>query len=240
MRRYVALLLCLVVSAAFAAEPLRVSGSTSVKRALERHQQALEAAAGTTVEFSAIGSTAGLTSLLCGTADVAMLSAPPAEVAAGLKGSVPATETLEAVQVGKTQLVFIVNSRNPVRHLTAGQMHDVLTGKVRNWQEVGGPDLPITLVALAHSGPPNVGKILCGEAIAMNVQSVNTTPEIPVLVAREPHTLGIVSSHHARGQTRVLQTDVDLEDPLYLVTLKPATPAAQKFVAAATELLTGD
>lgn len=40
-------------------------------------------------------------------------------------------------------LVFVVNADNPVDSLTVEQIQDIYTGKITNWKEVGGQDLPI-------------------------------------------------------------------------------------------------
>ncbi len=43
-------------------------------------------------------------------------------------------------------LVAIVNNNNPVDNLTSEQLKDILTGKIANWKEVGGPDEDILLI----------------------------------------------------------------------------------------------
>lgn len=50
---------------------------------------------------------------------------------------------LDITPVGRDALVFIVNEDNPVQNLTQQQLIDIYTGKITNWQEVGGADLPI-------------------------------------------------------------------------------------------------
>ncbi len=44
-------------------------------------------------------------------------------------------------------LVPIVHASNPVTNLTSAQLRDVLTGKITNWKELGGPDHAILVVA---------------------------------------------------------------------------------------------
>lgn len=41
-------------------------------------------------------------------------------------------------------LVFVVNADNPVDSLTTEQIRQIYTGKITNWSQVGGDDLPIT------------------------------------------------------------------------------------------------
>jgi len=45
--------------------------------------------------------------------------------------------------IGKDALVFIVNADNPIKSLTTKQIQDIYSGKITNWKEVGGQDLPI-------------------------------------------------------------------------------------------------
>ena len=52
-------------------------------------------------------------------------------------------EPLDMTPIGKDALVFIVNEDNPVDELTLEQLTDIYTGKIRNWKEVGGEDIPI-------------------------------------------------------------------------------------------------
>jgi len=51
---------------------------------------------------------------------------------------------LEITPIGLDALVFIVNEQNPVQSMTQQQLKDVYTGKITNWQELGGEDLDIT------------------------------------------------------------------------------------------------
>lgn len=47
-------------------------------------------------------------------------------------------------------ITMIVHESNPVDELTNGQIVDIYTGKIRNWNEVGGNDAPITVVSKAE------------------------------------------------------------------------------------------
>lgn len=50
---------------------------------------------------------------------------------------------LVTTPIGRDALVFIVNADNPVQSLTQAQLTDIYTGKLTNWKQVGGSDLPI-------------------------------------------------------------------------------------------------
>jgi len=51
---------------------------------------------------------------------------------------------LHATPFAHDVLIAIVNSENPVKELTSGQLKDIFSGKIKNWKEVGGEDQPIT------------------------------------------------------------------------------------------------
>ena len=52
-------------------------------------------------------------------------------------------DPLNIEELGMDALVFLVNESNPVESLTIQQIYDIYTGKITNWREVGGNDVPI-------------------------------------------------------------------------------------------------
>ncbi len=50
---------------------------------------------------------------------------------------------LEIVDIGREAFVFIVNKENPVDGLAMNQVKDIFSGKIKNWSEVGGENLPV-------------------------------------------------------------------------------------------------
>lgn len=52
---------------------------------------------------------------------------------------------LEIKPIMYNALVFIVNEENPVTDLTEEQLKDIFSGKITNWQELGGDDAEIIL-----------------------------------------------------------------------------------------------
>lgn len=60
---------------------------------------------------------------------------------------------LEVIPVVKDAFVFLVNKKNPVESLTVKQLQDIYTGKLTNWNQVGGNDGKI----LAYQRPVNSG-----------------------------------------------------------------------------------
>lgn len=50
---------------------------------------------------------------------------------------------LDQKAIGRDALVFIVNEENPVQSLSQQQLRDIYAGKITNWKDAGGADLPI-------------------------------------------------------------------------------------------------
>ncbi|MBA2672380.1 phosphate ABC transporter substrate-binding protein [Ramlibacter sp.] len=57
---------------------------------------------------------------------------------------------LRSVLIARDGIAMIVNKANSVQKLSRDQVIAIYSGKVRNWKEVGGPDMPITVVSKAE------------------------------------------------------------------------------------------
>ena len=82
--------------------------------------------------------------LMNGEADLILSYEASAETKEKLDGEEASGDNkLDLKPVGRDALVFIVNAGNPVEGLTTQQIHDIYTGKITNWSEVGGEDTEI-------------------------------------------------------------------------------------------------
>ena len=91
------------------------------------------------------GSGTGIAALINGTVDIANASREmkESEIADAQKNGIDPIEHVVAVDA----LAIIVNQANPVSQLTIDQLSDIFTGRVTNWQDLGGNDEPIILVS---------------------------------------------------------------------------------------------
>jgi len=55
----------------------------------------------------------------------------------------------------KDPLAVITHKALPVNNISTGQLRQIFSGSVANWKEVGGPDLPVTLVVPAYDTGAN-------------------------------------------------------------------------------------
>ncbi len=91
------------------------------------------------------GSGTGIASLINGTVDIANASRQmkESEIAEAQANGFDPIEITVAIDA----LAVVVHPDNPVSRLTIDQLADIYTGRVTNWQEVGGNDAPIILLS---------------------------------------------------------------------------------------------
>ena len=91
------------------------------------------------------GSGTGIAALINGTVDIANASRAmkESEIEDARANGIDPQEITVAIDA----LAIIVNQTNPVERLTIDQLADIFTGRVTNWQDVGGADAPIILVS---------------------------------------------------------------------------------------------
>ncbi len=97
------------------------------------------------ITVSESGSGNGAKALLNGTCDIANLSRhlkDSERTAMEEKGIKPVAHV-----VAYDALPVIVHPSNKVQGLTIDQIRDIYTGKITNWKDVGGPDLPVVVIS---------------------------------------------------------------------------------------------
>jgi phosphate transport system substrate-binding protein len=82
----------------------------------------------------------GYEALINGEKDLILVTEPSADI---LRLAAEKGVALEIVPFAKEGFVFLVNSSNPVKSLSQERLRDIYQGKIVNWQELGGVDLPI-------------------------------------------------------------------------------------------------
>lgn len=105
------------------------------------------------VEIGRRGSASGMRALIAGDTELAMLARAPSapEIAAGWQlGDLGSPDQQFVLALDGARL--LVDARNPVTRLDVAQLREVLAGRVDNWNQLGGPDLPLRLVCADPAG----------------------------------------------------------------------------------------
>lgn len=99
-------------------------------------------------------------------------------------------------------LSVYVNAQNPVGELTVEQLELIFTAKIRNWKELGGPDLPITVYSRENSsGTYEFFKehVLKGKDFAASAQTMPGTAAVLQAVAKDPKGIGYGGAAYGAG-----------------------------------------
>jgi phosphate transport system substrate-binding protein len=233
-----AALMSLVTSAPVLAEEVRINGSTTViDQVVVPHKAAVEKSTGLTVVVAAGGTGRGLADLLDGKCDASMASDALEDAAAGAKGLGKAVDVskLQFHLLVNSQTVFITNKSNPVKTLTWQQVQDIHSGKIANWKEVGGKDMPITVYTEpASSGTRGMVKslVLEGKEFGPNTKPLPSPKRIVEVTATTEGALGDVGISFADTEkVNIVQTK-KLNRPLAMVTIGDPSPKVAKIIAA--------
>jgi len=100
------------------------------------------------------GSGTGISAMISGTCDIAQASRDitAEEKTQALGNGIPVEETMVAYD----GIAVVLHPSNPVNHLTLPQLSDIFTGKITNWKEVGGSDLPILVLSRERNSGTHV------------------------------------------------------------------------------------
>ena len=226
------LALALAASAAEAVEPISVHGSTTFNsRLIEPHRGLIEQRSGQRLDIIPSKSIHGLMALLEGRARLAMISSSLDGEVAHLKAKRPdlPIDRLVGFEIARTRVAFVLHPSNPVRRMSLDQVAAVLRGGVTGWGELGGPDLPITVVTVQPGGgvPTTVrGQLLGGKAFtAPRIVEVEAPRHVVQVTRQLEGAIGLTQLGLARAAPLPeLQLEGRIEQELNLVAL--GEPAA--------------
>jgi phosphate transport system substrate-binding protein len=118
---------------------------TLVNLALAWAETYMESHPDVSISVTGGGSGTGIAAMLNGTVDIANASRAMKEEE--LKEAEDQQLSPVEFTVAGDAIAVIVNPTNPVDRLTLQQISDMYTGKITNWQQVGGEDRPIVLLS---------------------------------------------------------------------------------------------
>ncbi len=137
------------------------------------------------------GSGTGIAGLINGTTDICAssrkINAKEKELASA-KGKVPVE-----ISVALDGIAVIVHPQNPVDALSIGQLQGIFTGKITNWQEVGGPNQDL----LVFSRESSSGTYVFFQEHVMNRQDY--TPRARLLPGTSALVQGVAADTGAIG-----------------------------------------
>lgn len=141
------------------------------------------------------GTSVGYKSLLDGTCDVGMASGQiPPEITVWAEKN---KFTYEPVIIAEDGIAAIVNPANPITELSLDQLHDIFTGKLTSWSQVGRYSGSINVIS--HN--PQLGtyepwkRMVAGEDhITLQAKIVNGHQELFRMLAADKDAISYVNS----------------------------------------------
>jgi phosphate transport system substrate-binding protein len=148
----IVLALGILASRILAQDFIQIKGSDTLINLVQRLSEVyMEQHPETAIAVTGGGSGVGIAALIANRVQIADASRPMKDkeyTAAKENGVAP-----YQIVVGIDGLSVVVNSANPVKNLTMEQIGKIFRGEILNWNQVGGPDQPISLYGRqANSG----------------------------------------------------------------------------------------
>lgn len=147
------------------------------------------------------GSSAGIEAVINGKSNIGNSSRElkESELEQGLVSNVVAIDAI----------AIVTDIDNKTDNLTKEQLIDIYTGKIRNWQEVGGDDLPIVVIGReAGSGTRSAFEEILGlEEKCEYANEVNESGPIVAKVRSIPGAIGYVSLDVVDDSIKTLAID---------------------------------
>ena len=123
-------------------EKLTLTGSSTVAPLASEIAKKFEAQhSGIRIDVQTGGSARGFADTTQGLTNIGMVSRALKDTEA---------EKFQSFAIAQDGIGIIVESSNPIKSLSDQQIVDIYTGKITNWQQVGGEDAPITVVNKAE------------------------------------------------------------------------------------------
>jgi len=168
-------------------KPVVITGSSTIAPVLSEIGKRYESMhPGVHIDVQAGGSSRGVADARSGLAAIGMVS----------RSLAPEEKDLTVYPLAKDGVCVILNADNPVASLSDENVVAIYTGKIRNWNGVGGKDAPITVVNKAegrstlelflHYYKLKNDQIQADAVIGDNEQGIKT-------VAGNPNAIGYVS-----------------------------------------------
>ncbi|MCL2150767.1 MAG: phosphate ABC transporter substrate-binding protein [Coriobacteriia bacterium] len=165
-----------------------IAGSTSVQPYAEiLAEDFLNLRPDIEVDIQGGGSSAGITAVQTGAAEIGMSSR-------SLKDE---ESDLWVIEIAKDGLAVIVNPANPVGDLSLEQIRDIYTTEISNWSELGGPDAKIHIITREDGSGTRSAfeELVMGTGYQISPRAIvqDSNGAVRQLVADDPYAIGFIS-----------------------------------------------
>ncbi len=199
----------MLVSLSSYAGSIQIKGSTTVLPIAQKIAEAFMKEYPTiSISISGGGSGNGIKALIDGTTDIAdssrFISQKEIKLAVN-NGRYPVP-----FAVAYDCIIPVVHPSNPVSNLTIKQLREIYTGKIRNWKELGGPDMKIVVISRdTSSGTYEVWekKVLREARVFPGAQLQASNGAVAEAVAHNKHAIGYIGLGYLNRHLKAIKVN---------------------------------
>lgn len=241
MKRYglvlmtaVAIVLTLSVSA-FAGEVKIGGGAPPIGKAINPIKEPFQKATGITINALTYGPKFAIIDLEKDTIEAAVLFLTMEEVMGLAKKEnieIKDPSSYQQAVIGSDNIVIIINKDNPIKSLSSEQVKDIFSGKITNWKDVGGNDMPIIIVwGKLIKGVNDLfeRKIMGGQPVSKELLEVDSAVDVKQTVSSNPEAIGLASVGILDATVKALEKP-GISVPIILYTKGKPSANIQKLI----------
>ncbi len=166
---------------------LTIAGSTSVQPFAERLAEIyLHKHPNVEINVQGGGSSAGIQATKNHICDIGMSS----------RHLTPEEQGFNQWTIALDGIVLIVHKENPIRNLTLKEVREIFTGRIRNWDELGGPNRKITVITREEGSGTRASfeeKVMAEQRFAPDALVQDSNGAVREIVANDPAAIGYIS-----------------------------------------------
>ncbi len=110
-------------------------------------------------------------------------------------------------KVAMDGLSIYVNAENPLKEISLEDLEGIFTGKIKNWKDLGGPEVPITVYSRENSsGTYEFFKehVLQGKDFGSGAQTLQGTAQVLQAVAKDKFGIGYGGAAYGQGAKHLM------------------------------------
>jgi phosphate transport system substrate-binding protein len=162
------------------------------------------------------------------------------DVPFALTAYVPPDANLWVAPVGQDGLAIVVDTANPISFLSFDDLRAIFQGRIANWSELGGPDLPLTVVSRESGADTRLllnALVMEDRRTTLGARMALSGQTVLEIVGSTPGAIGYVSMAQVDHRVRVVPIADQKTDPPVLPT--PETVGAGQYPLRSTIMLAG-
>ncbi|OGR70308.1 MAG: phosphate ABC transporter substrate-binding protein [Elusimicrobia bacterium GWD2_63_28] len=245
MKKLITIVMLLGLAAQASAGKIVLEGSTTVLPIAQRAAEVfMKQNPDADLSVRGGGSGVGIASIIDGTCDIADASRAikPAELEKASKKG----RDLKAHIIAMDGISHILHPSNPLKGLTRAQIKQLYTTRVKNWKEIGGPDLKVVVISRDSAS----GTFEAFSELVLDKKKVRpdaimqaSNQGIASIVARTPGAIGYVGLGYVTDSVKAIAVDGVMPDknsvlrnkyaisrPLFMYTVGAPQGDIKKFI----------